>query len=165
MKTIALTFIIFLTLLGCERKDDGDELLLQNTFTSKKNNQDWKGITELSLTANDTLIFLGDGDGIDNGILLIKVKFEGKGSYTLENNQGMYYNTLGEDVLISQFVIQSGKQAKFLISEYDEDLKLLGGSFEIPLKATRFNGIISGDSLLLIADGRFNGKIKDGISQ
>ena len=68
-------------------------------------------------------------------------------------------------MLISQFAIQPGKQAEFLISEYDDDLMPVEGSFEIPLKATQFNGTTPGDSLLIISNGRFKGKIKEDISQ
>jgi hypothetical protein len=165
MKTITLSFLMVFLLATCDKKDDKGTILSENTFISQRANQAWSGTTELSLTADDTLVFLGNGTGLDNGIIVIKVKFEGEGSNILENKQGIYYNTLGEDVVVSQFSIHPKKQGEFLISEYDEGLGLVKGTFELPLKATLLNGTISTDSTLTIANGHFKGKIRDGIAQ
>lgn len=160
MKNLACLTLVFLTLLACDKKDSDAEDLSKGVFFTQKNQIDWNGTTQLLLTESDTLIFLGDGDGIDNGLLTIKLKFKGKGLYQIENSHAIYYDTLGDDAIIAKYATESGKKFNFVISEYDENEGLIEGTFNVTLKATQLYGRIERDSLLTITNGRFNGRIK-----
>ena len=138
-------------------------LFLDNSFMAKRDNETWKGNTEIGLTASDTLIFLAVGKGLDNGVMVAKIKFDGVGSYKLYDNDGIYYNTLGGDVLISQYAIEDAFNGIFSISAYDNENRYIEGSFELPLKATRLNNPEKKDSLLIISDGQFKGFIWDEV--
>lgn len=137
---------------------------MENTFTSSRNDQTWSGITEISLTPEDTLVFLGVGDGgTDNGAVVARVKFEGKGSYKLQGNRGIYYETVGGDAMISQYSIEQGKTGSFDITFYDEESLYIEGDFELLLKAERLNNANTTDSILTIVNGLFSGLISESI--
>ena len=64
MKHTRLPFLllfILLFIIGCD-SDDGSEMPLPaNSFVAQKDEDLWEGITELQLTANDTLVFFAVG--------------------------------------------------------------------------------------------------------
>ena len=73
MKTWLYSFIAILMRIGCS-KEDGTEIVLgNNAFMAQRNDQSWSGTTEIRLTAHDTLVFLGIGKGLDNGVAVVKV--------------------------------------------------------------------------------------------
>ncbi len=164
MKKEIILLLTTILILACGKSNDSETIPLESTFVAQRDAQVWNGTTELSITANDTLVFLGIGDGLDNGVVVAKVKFEGSGSYILKKEQGIYYNTLGGDVLISRYAIRQGEEGVFVISAYDKDSRRIEGIFELPLKATRLSGTAIKDSTLFISDGHFKGKIRDGIA-
>lgn len=162
MKTKILFFFVFAFFLACNNDDDGTKPVMENTFISLKNDQTWSGITEIGITADDTLVFLGVADGgADYGVVVAKVKFKGKGSYMLQGDQGSYYETIGADALITEYVIEPEKTGSFDITSYDESSRLVEGSFELPLKATYLNVANTKDSILTIVNGLFSGTIRE----
>ncbi len=164
MKTKFLFFLIPAFLLACSNDDDGKKQVVENTFTSSKNDQNWNGITEITITAEDTLVFLGVADGgADYGVVVARVKFKGEGSYMLKGNQGSYYETIGADALITQYVIEPEKTGSFDITSYDESSRSVEGNFELPLKATYLNVANTKDSILTIVNGLFSGTIREEI--
>lgn len=162
MKTKLLSFLVPALFLACSNDDDGTKQVVENTFTSSRNDQTWSGITEISLTPDDTLVFLGVGDGgADNGVVVAKVKFEGKGSYKLQGNRGIYYETIGGDAMISQYSIEPEKIGSFDIISYDASSRRVEGDFELPLKAIYLNTANTTDSILTIVNGLFSGTIRE----
>ena len=91
-----------LSILGCSSDDGSDIPLAENTFEAQKDDVLWEGSTELQLMENGTLVFLAKGEGLDNGVLMVKVKFEDEGSYTVAKENGLYYDTLGGDAIVAQ---------------------------------------------------------------
>ncbi len=155
--------LMFILFLACGKNDNVEPLFLDNSFIAARDNETWKGTTAISLTASDTLIFLAVGKGLDNGVMVAKMKFNGIGSYKLYDSNGSYYNTLGGDVLISEYAIEEASNGIFSISAYDNENRYIEGSFELPLKATRLNNPEIKDSLLIISDGQFKGFIREEI--
>ena len=155
-----LTVILF---LACMKNDNAEPLLLDNSFIAIRANETWKGTTEIGLTANDTLIFLAIGNGLDNGVMVAKIKFSGTGSYKLYDSNGSHYNTLGGDVLTSQYTIGEAFNGIFSISAYNNENRYIEGSFELPLKATKLSNPEINDSLLIISDGQFKGFIREEV--
>ena len=120
MQTKSVLLLIFVLFLACNKNDDGEPSFPNNYFIAQRADITWQGSTEIVLTASDTLIFLAVGNGLDNGVLVAKIKFDGIGSYILNDLDGIYYNTLGGDVLISQYAIEDGSNGIFSISTYEE---------------------------------------------
>lgn len=156
-------FLLLLTLpvfLGCDSDDDSLPSLEANTFISQKDDNLWEGTTDLQLTENDTLVFFGIGNGLDNGILRIKVKFEGTGSYTVAKGKALYYDTLGGDVIVDEYTLQEPEKTTFSIDSYNEANGTVTGTFSLEL----FPGAQGGKSIvyfLKITEGRFWGTLKE----
>lgn len=164
MGTRIILLLVSVLFFACGTHDDLGTLSMDNTFVAQRDGQTWNGVTQIGLTAKDTLVFLAIGNGLDNGVLVTRTKFEGTGTYTLKDQQGFYYTTLGGDALTGQYMVDQGLEGVFSITEYDGDTRSVRGSFSLPLKATRLSsGSGAKDSTLLITDGHFNGTIQEEI--
>lgn len=148
----------FLMILGCNSDDDISPSLEANTFTAEKNDKHWHGTTDLQLMKNDTLTFLAIGEGLDNGILMVKVKFEGTGSYTVAKEKALYYDTLGGDVILDEYTLQEPEKANFVVESYNEANGTLTGTFALEL-FPEAQGSKSIEYFLRITEGRFRGTL------
>ncbi len=161
MKRIRLPYLflfIVLFIFGCD-SDDGSEIpLSDNTFMAQKDDDLWEGITELQLIENDTLVFLAIGEGLDNGVLMVKVKFQGAGSYTVAKEKGIYYDTLGGDAIVAQYTLQEPEKAAFVVESYDQSSGTVTGTFELEL-FPEAQGRKSIEYFLRITEGRFRGSL------
>ena len=165
MQTKSVLLLIFVLFLACNKNDDGEPSFPNNYFIAQRADVTWQGTTKIVLNASDTLIFLAVGNGLDNGVMVAKIKFDGIGSYILNDLDGIYYNTLGGDVLISQYAIEDGSNGIFTISTYEEGNRYIEGGFKMPLRATMLANPEIKDSTLTISDGQFKGFIRGEILQ
>lgn len=149
-----------LSIIGCSSDDGSDIPLAENTFEAQKDDVLWEGSTELQLMENGTLVFLAIGEGLDNGVLIIKMKFEGVGSYTLAMENGLYYDTLGGDAIVAKYTLQEPETATFVVESYDQSSKSLTGSFELELFPEAEVGK-SIEYVLRITEGRFKGTLME----
>ena len=78
MQTRTILLLISVLFLACGKSDDLEAILSDNTFIAQRGDQTWKGTTEIGLIANDTLVFFAIGQGMDNGVMVAKIKFDGK---------------------------------------------------------------------------------------
>ncbi|MGB3775547.1 MAG: hypothetical protein WA951_09850, partial [Leeuwenhoekiella sp.] len=78
MKAKIIFPLLALFFLSCNEDDYSQPQRDENTFTAVRSDQNWSGITEIGLTTEDTLIFVGVADGgADDGVVVAKVKFMG----------------------------------------------------------------------------------------
>ena len=151
--------IMVVLFLGCDKNNAVN--LSENTFTAQREKETWNGITSIRLTADNELIFVATGNGLDNGFMVVAINFDGIGVYTLNDEDGTYYNTLGGDAVIAKYGLVQGDEGTFLISDYDVKSNSMEGTFELPLKAIRLSNPETNDITLSIANGRFKGTIQD----
>tara|TARA_B100000949_G_scaffold214755_1_gene210503 strand:- start:7 stop:621 length:615 start_codon:yes stop_codon:yes gene_type:complete len=155
-----LFLFILLFIIGCD-SDDGSEMPLPaNSFVAQKDEDLWEGITELQLTENDTLVFFAVGKGLDNGVLMVKVKFEGAGSYTVAKEKALYYDTLGGDVIVAQYTLQEPEKATFVVESHDRSSGSVTGTFDLQLFPEAQGGK-SIEYFLQITEGRFRGVLTE----
>ena len=161
MKHTRLPFLllfILLFIIGCD-SDDGSEMPLPaNSFVAQKDEDLWEGITELQLTANDTLVFFAVGEGLDNGVLMVKVKFEGTGGYAVAKEKALYYDTLGGDAIVAQYTLQEPEKATFVVDSYDVSNGTVTGTFALEL-FPEAQGSKSIEYFLRVTKGRFRGTL------
>ncbi|MBW8244280.1 hypothetical protein K1F50_15835 [Muricauda oceani] len=159
MRPIFLLLLTIPMFLGCDSDNDSiPPPLAANTFTAQKNDDAWTGTIDLQLTANDTLTFLAIGEGLDNGILMVKMKFDGEGDYTLKKEKALYYDTLGGDVIVDEYTLREPEKATFSIDSYNEANGTVTGTFAIELFPEAQGGK-SIEYFLRITEGRFRGTI------
>jgi len=153
MKTIWILFLgATLTLFSCSSNDD-DQIDV-NFVTAELNSIPWTGQPEINIDG-DTLIFLGIGN---EQVVVFKIKFEGEGSYLLQGQQSIFYTTVGQDALTSQFILDNGKDSRVTITDYDAETGSLTGSFELTLAQEWSNPEIDTQTIIF-SNGRFNGLV------
>lgn len=153
MKGIVAFFLISI-MISCHEGE-----LTHNYVSAKRNSLGWIGYPEIRIdNATDTLTFLGIANRPNDEVIVIKIKFEGIGSYTLTKDQGYYYTTVGGDVLTSEYRLSPNTVGQIVISKYEETTRSIEGSFEMSLKKERSNPANNID-IFNFTDGSFRGKI------
>ncbi|MEC3963904.1 DUF6252 family protein [Flagellimonas halotolerans] len=163
MRRIKFQYLLILLVLftiGCNSDDDSLPTLGENTFVAQKDENLWEGSTELQLMENDTLVFFAVGEGLDNGVLMVKAKFKGVGSYTLEKEKTLYYDTVGGDVIVAQYTLQEPENAAFVVESYNESNGSVTGNFAFEL-FPKPRGEKSIEYFLQITEGRFRGTLME----
>lgn len=128
--------LLLVMVVSCSYKDVSPQLVsVENSFSVKRNNLDWTGTTEIHLdNVTDTLTFFGIANRPNDHVIVMKIKFTGTGSYSLSNNQGRYYSTVGGDVLTSEYKFVPNTMGQFVVTKYLQAEKIIEGSFEMSLK-------------------------------
>lgn len=147
--------LIAIAFLSCSYKDTAPP---ENSFMAKRNDLHWSGTTEIAFYHADTLQVLCIANQPNDEVLLMKIKFNGTGSYTLTNNQAYYYSTIGGDVTSSEYKLAPNTTGQLIISKYNSAEKIIDGTFEVTLKKVRSNPENNIDTYNFTA-GTFRGKI------
>jgi len=160
MRNMLLT-LLALGIFSCQDTDQAEPQLAENTFSVQRNNVKWSGVPEIRLDAEtDSLTFLGISNAPNDEVIVMKIKFQGLGQYTLIKNQAYYYSTVGGDVLTSKYKLAPNSIGQLIVSKYDKDKKSIEGTFDIMLKNDWSYSENTIDTLNL-TDGNFKGKIED----
>lgn len=156
MKQIA--FILFtIAFFSCKPDKENNPEPTDSYFTSRRNNENWKGKTSIQ-TYNDSLFVFHTANEPNTEVLLLKIKYDGLKTYTLQNGQALYYTTVGGDVLTSQYVLAPAETGTLTITKYDAGQKVLEGSFNLELIKQRSNPENNIDKLQF-TNGAFKGKL------
>jgi hypothetical protein len=127
---LILIFLLFISLgiISCHKEDKQNE---SNFISSNINEVKWNGIPKIHTNEdNDTLILIGSGN---EQVIVFKIKFKGKGNYTLKNSQANYYTTFGGDVMTSLYTLDASSSSQITITEYNSEQNILKGNFELSL--------------------------------
>jgi hypothetical protein len=162
MRATIITVIILVSMFSCDDCKDADckEVLPLNSISARKNGMNWSGTTEIGFSyqmSSDTLFIFGLAT---EEVLLMKIRFNGAGTYPLLKNQGIYYTTIGGDVLTSEYKTDGISNTSALeITDYHEDEKTIEGRFDLTLKKIRSNPENAIDTITFVL-GKFRGEIK-----
>ena len=126
----------------------------------KKNGLAWAGVPEMHLNkATSTLTLLGIANRpADEEVLILKLKFDGPGTYSLTKQQAYYYTTAKGHVLTSAYELASCAAGVLEISGYDPAEMLLEGSFRMVLTKEQ-GGPETNAEALSFTEGRFRGRV------
>lgn len=129
-KEIMKNLVLVLFILGLVACDDKTGVEPKETFLVEANGSRWTGTTVIQTDASsDSLTILGIMPRPE-GVIWMRIKFQGPGQYSLKNNCG-YYSTVGRDVRTSEYRLGPGETANFTITQYDETEKSIEGTFEM----------------------------------
>jgi hypothetical protein len=150
----SIAFLILSLMISCR-----EEELTGNYVFAKRNDLAWIGYSEIHIDhATDSLILWGISNQPNTEVIVIKIKFEGTGSYALTNRQGYYYSTIGGDVVTSEYKLPPNATGQVVISKYEQTRGFIEGSFEMSLKKERSNPD-SGIDIYKFTKGIFKGEI------
>jgi len=155
IQVLVLCVTISFVLSSCQ-KDDSIE---QSDFISASvNDKNWNGTPEIYIdNANDSLTILGYGN---EQHIFIKIKFKGEGTYNLENSRSNYYTTIGGDVITSFYTFDANSASQLKITNYNSELNIIEGEFEISLLKEWSNPENDNDKTIF-KNGEFRGTIGD----
>lgn len=146
-------------LLSCQDDNQAKPQLADNMFSAQRNGKNWGGITEIRVDENtDSLTFLGIGNQPNDEVVVMKIKFQGLGHYTLIKNQALYYSTVGGDVITSEYKLAPNAIGQLTISKYDVEEELIEGNFKLLLNK-KWSYLEDNVDVLNLSDGCFRGKI------
>jgi hypothetical protein len=84
--------------------------------------------------------------------ITFKIAFHGKGTYQLKGNQAIYFTTLGQDVITSQYQPDATKINTLTITNFNIYTNVVTGNFELNLK--KIEGTASLDNALSFTNGK-----------
>lgn len=125
----------------------------------RKNGRNWVGAPEMHLNKDTaTLTLLGVAGGLEEEVIVMKLKFEGVGTYSLTNRQAYYYTSARGHALTSAYELAPCSAGVLEITGYDPAGKLLEGNFRLVLTKERSNPENEAETLTF-SDGRFRGRV------
>ncbi|WP_299155930.1 DUF6252 family protein [uncultured Christiangramia sp.] len=155
IQVLILCVTISFVISSCQK----DDALEESDFISASiNDENWNGTPEIYIdTANDSLTILGYGN---EQHIFIKTKFKGEGTYNLENSRTNYYTTIGGDVITSNYIFDANSTSQLKITDYDSELNIIKGEFEVSLLKEWSNPENDIDKTIF-KNGKFRGTIRD----
>ncbi|GAB3821720.1 hypothetical protein [Pontibacter rugosus] len=157
--TAALASILTLGAFSCDDETVVCPEMPESYIMADKNTASWLGQPELRLD-NDTLWILGVANKPNDEVLVMKIKYNGTGTYALHPKQGYYYTTVGGDVLTSEYKLAKNTVGTLKIIADGKTEGVIEGSFDLALRKVRSNPESSIESINF-TDGRFRGQIAD----
>jgi hypothetical protein len=101
------------------------------SIMAKKNNVVWSGKPEALRIGTDSIGITGSQA---EQWLIMKIKFTGKGVYTLKPEQASHELTVGGDVSVAQYLADDSATNTLEIVEYDSNRGIIRGKFNVTLK-------------------------------
>ena len=155
-----LGIFLILVLFSCQDDNQAEPQLTENTFSAQRNEVNWSGQSEINLdNETDTLTLISIANIPNDEVLVMKIKFQGVGQYTLTKNQAFYYSTVGRDVIVNKYKLAPNPVGQLEITKYDSGKKLIEGNFTLTLKK-EWSYSENNIETLTLSGGRIKGVIK-----
>ncbi len=127
-----------------------------NFVLAQKNNVEWTATSSASIY-QDSLTVIASNSKEEH--LGFRIKFVGIGQYTLINKQGFFYNTVGQDVAVSDYKTNGGATSIVNITNYDQPSGTIVGTFSINLSKIYDNPTGTFPNTLAFLSGKFSAVI------
>lgn len=148
---------IAVLLSACTREKSCCVLVPAPPFVAgSKNSTDWtsKGTAETFKT--DSLMIIGSKT---DERLIMKLKFSGKGVYTFQNTQAIYFTTVGQDVSTSEYQVDESGTSTLEVLDYNVSAKIISGTYSLKLKKVYGNPDSAYPPIITFAKGQFSVKL------
>ena len=135
-KNLLLLSALFLFLTACGKKDCC-VLPQQQFITAEKNSAHWTADPTSSNLVGDTVAIFGTNFTTTiEETLTLQFKAAAPGKYSLKGKQASYYNTIGRDVIVSEYKLDETFANSVEITAFNKDSSIIAGTFSIKLKHT-----------------------------
>jgi predicted small lipoprotein YifL len=136
MKKYILPFVVLTALLTACGKKMCCVLPQETYITADKNNTKWRADASSNLR-QDTIALFGTNFSTQlEETLTMQFKASAPGTYSLKGSQALYYNTIGRDVITSEYELDDTYANTVNITAYDNANKLVTGTFNLKFKHT-----------------------------
>ena len=160
MKNLSLIALVLLSVLtfSCTKKMDCCVLAYQPFITAEKNNVKWDAQVGTTKIAPDSIAITGTQT---EERLIMRIKFAGKGTYTLTGNQAKFFTTVGQDVITSDYYVDNAAASTIQITEYDYNQAIITGTYSVALKKTSADRYPSYPESVKFLSGKFSTYLKN----
>ncbi|GAA4325226.1 hypothetical protein GCM10023149_27400 [Mucilaginibacter gynuensis] len=102
-------------------------------LAGKQGDSTWFG-KPTAVFYNDSLnVYAGHGEQHMN----IRIKFTGKGKYSLNNTNAIYYVTVGQDVIVANYWADNTADNWITVTNYDKANNIITGDFNLSFVPVR----------------------------
>lgn len=135
-KNLLLLSVLFLFLTACGKKDCC-VMPKQPFITAEKNSAHWTADPTSSTLVGDTVAIFGTNFSTTlEETLSLQFKASAPGKYALKGKQAWYYNTVGRDVIVSEYQLDDTFANSVEITAFNKDSNVIAGTFSVKLKHT-----------------------------
>jgi hypothetical protein len=125
-------------------------------FRATLSGTEWIATPEINMDSYcDTVTILGVGT---EEVLYFKIKLESERVYELTGSQAVYYTTVGQDAVTSEYHLDSSQVSSVTVASFDKGLQQVEGRFNIYLQK-RSASQESEIQTLHFTNGAFKGEI------
>jgi len=127
-----------------------------------KNSKGWVGFSSELPVKGDTINIYAFGNDNELGLeenLRISFKATGAGTFTLNGNHTLYFNTIGHDVMVSNYKMDSLFTNKATVVNYDRINNMITGTFDVRFIKTFDNPAHAHPDTLHFINGNFKVQI------
>ncbi|MBD1364838.1 hypothetical protein IDJ77_13535 [Mucilaginibacter sp. ZT4R22] len=155
MKKLTLPALIILCLFtaACSKRNCCVPPVIAPYIGADKNSVKWTAEATAEKQGTDTLLIVGSQT---EERLIMRLKFTGKGTYTLQNTQAFYFTTIGGDVFTSRYNVDNTAASTLTVTNYDEATKLVSGTYSLTLKKEYPNPSSAYPETVKFANGMFH---------
>lgn len=137
MKKYIPTLILLTTLLSACNRKDCCLLPLRPYIAANKNNIQWMADPTSSTVRHDTIAIFGTNFSPQlEETLTMQFKASAPGKYILKGAQASYYNTIGRDVIVSEYELDETFTNTVTITAFDKPNNQITGTFNLKFKHT-----------------------------
>lgn len=135
-KYILITVVIILFFTACGKKDCC-VIPGQQFITATKNSSQWSADPASSNMVHDTVAIFGTNFNTTiEETLTLQFKVSAPGKYALKGEQALYYNTIGRDVITSEYELDDTFANTVEVKNFDKDKGIIAGTFNLKFKHT-----------------------------
>jgi hypothetical protein len=155
MKKFTLLALVVFSLLtaACTKRNCCVPPVIAPYIGADKNLVKWTGEATAEKQGTDTLLIVGSKT---EERLIMRLKFNGKGTYTLQNNQAFYFTTIGGDVFTSEYIVDNTAASTLTVTDYNETSRLVSGTYSLMLKRDYPNPSTAYPETVKFANGMFH---------
>ena len=154
MRNLLLASISFIILLStaCTKQQDCCVLAVSPAIAADRNGTSWNAKPETFNVNADTIAIVGRQT---EEVLIMKIKFTGKGVYTLSPGQVINILTVGGDVSVAEYNPDANKISTLEIVEYDSTRGIIRGRFNLAMKLHRRFSTVNNSAEVTFTKGTF----------
>jgi len=162
MKKLLLFIPVILLFCACQHRNCCMPPIPVVSVNAIKNNKGWSAFSSELPVKDDAINIKAFSDDNEIGLeedLGISFRATDAGTYALNGNHTFYVNTVGRDVMVSNYKMDSLYANKATIISYDRTNNLITGTFNVRFIKTFDNPAHTHPDTLLFKNGNFRVQI------
>lgn len=151
MKRLLLTLTVFCCALIVSCKKDNKTVVNDLFIGAFKQGNNWVAKPSTGIIPSTDSLQVQGFKQVGEENLIFKIKFTGKGTYSLKGAQATYFTTLGMDAITSNYKLDDTQTNTVTVNSFNVATGIASGTFEMNFLRTYG----SGDAKISFTGGKF----------